>query len=65
MSYFYYNANPEEKSEPDCTVRAISFLLQQSWNKTFDDICAVAKEMKSMPSEQRTSGHQEQYVPAG
>lgn len=50
MSYFYYNANPEGKSEPDCTVRAISFLLQQSWDKTFDDICAVAKEMKSMGS---------------
>jgi hypothetical protein len=56
MSYFYYNANPEGKSEPDCTVRAISFLLQQSWDKTFDDICAVAKEMKSMPSVNRVWG---------
>ena len=56
MPYFYYNANPDGKSEPDCTIRAISLLLDQTWEKTYDDICAVGKEMHSMPSANRVWG---------
>lgn len=56
MSYFYYNANPHGVINIDCTVRAISLLLNQSWDKTYDDICAVGKEMKMMPSTNRVWG---------
>lgn len=56
MSYIYYNANPYNNFNIDCTVRAISVLLDQPWDKTYDDICAVGKEMKMMPSTNRVWG---------
>lgn len=31
MSYTHYNPNPAQKSVGDCTVRAISKALDQSW----------------------------------
>ena len=56
MSFFYYNANPYNRSTNDCTIRAVSVLLDQSWDKTFDDICEVGRMMKDMPSTNRVWG---------
>lgn len=33
--YSYYNPNPSNKSVGDCTVRAISKALDQTWEKTY------------------------------
>lgn len=35
MSYTYYNPNPAHKSVGDCTIRAISRALGQSWENTY------------------------------
>lgn len=35
MGYSYYNPNPARKSVGDCTVRALSKALGQSWGETY------------------------------
>ncbi len=45
-----YNANPQKKSVGDCTVRAISAALGQSWEKTYTGICLQGFVMCDMPS---------------
>ncbi len=35
MNYAYYQPNPEGKSVGDCTVRAISKALGQTWEETY------------------------------
>lgn len=35
MSYAYYNPNPAGRSVGDCTVRAVSKALEQSWEETY------------------------------
>ena len=35
MSYAYYQPNPCGKSVGDCTVRALSKALDQSWGETY------------------------------
>ena len=35
MGYAYYNLNPYGKSVGDCTVRALSKALRQSWEETY------------------------------
>lgn len=44
-----YNPNPEKKIVRDCTVRAISKALNQSWEKTFLELCDKAYKMHDMP----------------
>lgn len=50
MSYKFYNTNPHNKLVGDCVIRAISFLLNKSWDEAFIGVCAKAFEMKDMPS---------------
>lgn len=38
MSYAYYNLNPYGKSVGDCTVRALSKALGQTWEQTYVDL---------------------------
>lgn len=45
-----HNANPDGKSVGDCTVRAISAALGQSWEDTYWDLCEVGAELHDMPS---------------
>lgn len=45
-----YNANPINKRVGDCTVRAISKALGQSWEKTYIDIFLRGFMMFDMPS---------------
>ena len=44
-----YNANPLHNRTDDCTIRAISKAMGQSWDDTFDDIVHLAKKMAQMP----------------
>lgn len=50
MSYSYYNPNPARKSVGDCTVRAISKALGQSWDETYTGLCLQGYCMCDMPS---------------
>lgn len=50
MAYKFYNENPHSKSVGDCTVRAISNALNQSWDKTYIELCIQGYLMKDMPS---------------
>ena len=34
----------------DCSIRAISIALNQSWEKTYSDICALGFDLYDMPS---------------
>lgn len=44
-----YNANPLHNRTDDCTIRAISKALNQSWDDTYDDISRLGKRMANMP----------------
>lgn len=48
--YRQYNANPEAKRSGDCTVRAISKLLNRSWEEVYISLCAYGLKMYDMPS---------------
>lgn len=45
-----YNANPMNKRVGDCTVRAISKVLEQSWEETYLGICMKGFEMCDIPN---------------
>ena len=49
MAYKYYNPNPNFKSIGDCTIRAISKAMNQSWDKTYIELCIQGYLMKDMP----------------
>lgn len=46
MSFKYYNPNPYAKSIGDCVVRAISKVMNQSWDKTYVELCIEGYLMK-------------------
>lgn len=48
--YSHYNPNPANRSVGDCTIRAISKALNQSWDKTYVGLCVQGFEMGDMPS---------------
>ena len=48
--WIYRNPNPARRSTGDCVVRAISIALDQSWEETYDGLCAVGREMYDMPN---------------
>ena len=50
MAFVYYNANPMEKSVGDCTVRAISTVLNKSWDEVFIGLAVFDYLNKDMPS---------------
>ena len=45
-----FNANPVCRRGDDCTVRAISVALNQSWEETYNDLCDYGLKMYDMPS---------------
>ena len=51
-----YNANPVNNTVGDCTVRAISKVLDQDWEKTYIDLCLQGYIMCDMPSSNRVWG---------
>lgn len=54
MPFIYLNLNPFNKDTDDCTIRAISLFLNQSWDKTYLDICEMGFFIKEMPSTNHT-----------
>lgn len=55
-SYVHYNANPSNNLVGDCTVRAISAVLDQDWEQTYVDLCLKGFLMRDMPSANRVWG---------
>lgn len=45
MAYKYYNPNPLFKSTGDCVIRAITKILNQSWDMTYWDLCKLGYEL--------------------
>lgn len=54
--YQFYNANPIASRVGDCTIRAISKVLGQSWIKTYIEICLEGLVMYDMPSANQVWG---------
>jgi hypothetical protein len=50
MSYVNYNANPSNNRTGDCTVRAISTLLDSDWDDVYFQLCILGFTYKLMPS---------------
>lgn len=50
MSYAYYNPNPTRKSVGDCTVRAISRALGQSWEATYTGLALEGFARGDLPN---------------
>lgn len=50
MSYIKYNENPCDKRTIDCTVRALSVLLDQYWERIYVKLCLLGYDMCDMPS---------------
>lgn len=48
--YIYENPNPENKVVGDCVIRAISILLNKSWEEIYDDLTEQGRMMYDMPS---------------
>ena len=48
--YIQYNANPMNNRVGDCTIRAISKALNQSWEETYAGIALEGFELCDMPS---------------
>ena len=50
MSYVYYNPNPTRKSVGDCTVRALSKALGQSWEETYAGLSLEGFKRGDLPN---------------
>lgn len=56
MGLIFYNPNPHGKHVGDCTVRAISKALGQSWEQTYIDLSLQGFCLGDMPSANATWG---------
>lgn len=50
MGYCFYNPNPQGHQVGDCTVRAISRALGQSWEATYTALALYGFMLSDMPS---------------
>lgn len=48
--YIEYNANPKARRGDDCTVRAISKILNKSWEEVYLDLCVYGLKYYDMPT---------------
>lgn len=48
--YVSYNANPIAKRGNDCTIRAISTVMEKPWEDVYMEICLYGLRMYDMPS---------------
>ena len=48
--YIFYNPNPEGKSVGDCVVRAITKLLNKTWEQVYTELCLQGFISGDMPS---------------
>lgn len=49
-----HNENPGNRNVPDCTVRAISKAMDQSWMRTYWGLCLQGAMIFNMPSADET-----------
>lgn len=49
MGYISFNKNPCHKRTIDCSVRALSTLLDRSWGDVYFDLCLLGYTMCDMP----------------
>lgn len=54
--YVFYNPNPQKLSVGDCTIRAISCVLNLSWKRTYLYLVFQGLSMNDMPSANRVWG---------
>lgn len=50
MSYIYYNPNPENKFVGDCVIRALSKILNDTWDNVYIDLSMQGSAMHDMPN---------------
>ena len=53
MGYKYYNPNPLGLSVGDCTIRAISKVIERDWKSTYLCLIVQGYQMYDMPSANR------------
>lgn len=53
MGYKYYNPNPLGLSVGDCTIRAISKIIERDWKQTYLRLVSQGYKMYDMPSANR------------
>ena len=51
-----FNNNPTDLVVGDCTVRAISLLMDKTWNEVYTGLCSTGFELKDMPTSNRVWG---------
>lgn len=56
MGYKYYNPNPLGLSIGDCTIRAISKVIERDWKETYLCLIVQGYKMYDMPSANRVWG---------
>ena len=52
--YVYSNKNPLGRKIGDCVVRAISEALNQTWERTYADLCVMGFDYADMPNSNAT-----------
>lgn len=53
MPWVEYNPNPYGLRVGDCVIRAISKALNQSWEKTYIDLCVQGFMMGDLPTQNK------------
>lgn len=54
MGYINYNKNPCQKRTIDCSVRALSTLLDRPWDDVYLELCLLGYTICDMPSSKAT-----------
>ncbi len=50
--FHYYNANSHNHKVGDCVIRAISTILEQPWEVTYDGLVEIGRKYGRMPNDQ-------------
>lgn len=50
MAFIFFNPNPDRAIVGDCVIRAISLLMDKSWEEVYLDVCNEGLLMHDMPS---------------
>ncbi len=68
--FVFYNPNPAHNMTDDCVIRAVSKLLKQSWEQTYDELCLVGRSKYLLPNTNsvwgsylRSKGYERRVIP--
>ena len=56
MAYVPYNPNSQRKSNGDCVVRALTKVLDSSWDRVFVELMVYGLMLSNMPSDSEVWG---------